>query len=47
MTYRDAGVDIETGNRFVELIKPIVKATSRPEVITDIGGFGGLFKLNT
>ena len=47
MTYRDAGVDIEAGNRFVELIKPMVKATSRPEVITDIGGFGGLFKLNT
>ena len=46
-TYRDAGVDIDAGNRFVQLIKPLVKATSRPEVLTDIGGFGGLFSLNT
>ncbi len=45
-TYKDAGVDIEAGNRFVEMIKPLVKATSRPEVLTDIGGFGGLFSLN-
>ena len=47
MTYKEAGVDIEAGNRFVDLIKPLVKATSRPEVLTDIGGFGGLFKLHT
>lgn len=47
MTYKAAGVDIEAGNRFVNLIKPLVKATSRPEVLTDIGGFGGLFSLNT
>jgi len=46
MTYKDAGVDIDAGNRFVEMIKPLVKATSRPEVMTDIGGFGGLFSLN-
>jgi phosphoribosylformylglycinamidine cyclo-ligase len=45
-TYRDAGVDIGAGNDFVNLIKPLVKATSRPEVIADIGGFGGLFSLN-
>ncbi len=45
-TYKDAGVDIDAGNRFVEMIKPLVKATSRPEVLTDIGGFGGLFSLN-
>jgi phosphoribosylformylglycinamidine cyclo-ligase len=46
ITYRDAGVDIDAGNTFVKMIKPLVKATSRPEVIADIGGFGGLFSLN-
>ena len=46
MTYKGAGVDIEAGNRFIDLIKPLVKATRRPEVLTDIGGFGGLFSLN-
>jgi phosphoribosylformylglycinamidine cyclo-ligase len=47
ITYKDAGVDIDSGNRFVKMIKPLVKATYRPEVIADIGGFGGLFSLNT
>lgn len=46
ITYKDAGVDIESGNQFVKMIKPLVKATFRPEVIADIGGFGGLFSLN-
>jgi len=47
VTYKDSGVDIAAGNNFVNLIKPLVKATSRPEVLADIGGFGGLFSLNT
>ena len=44
-TYRDAGVDIDAGNRLVERIKPLVKSTRRPEVLGGIGGFGGLFEL--
>lgn len=43
--YAEAGVDIDAGNRFVELIKPIVSKTFRSGVITDIGGFAGLFSL--
>ena len=46
ITYKDSGVDIDAGNTFVQMIKPLVKATSRPEVMADIGGFGGLFSLN-
>lgn len=45
LTYRDAGVDIEAGDRLVERIRPAVRATQRPEVIGGIGGFGGLFAL--
>jgi phosphoribosylformylglycinamidine cyclo-ligase len=45
-TYKDAGVDIAAGNEFVNQIKPLVKQTARPEVVADIGGFGGLFALN-
>lgn len=43
VTYKSAGVDIDVGNKFVDLIRPMVRKTFRPEVITDIGGFGGLF----
>ena len=43
-TYRDAGVDIDAGDEFVERIKPHVRSTFRPEVLTDLGGFGGLFR---
>jgi phosphoribosylformylglycinamidine cyclo-ligase len=45
ITYKDAGVDIDAGDLFVQKIKPFVKSTMRPEVLTDIGGFGGLFAL--
>ncbi len=47
LTYRDAGVDIDAGNALVERIKPAVKRTQRPEVIGGLGGFGGLFALDT
>ncbi|MBQ9614852.1 MAG: phosphoribosylformylglycinamidine cyclo-ligase [Selenomonadaceae bacterium] len=46
LTYRDAGVDIDAGNESVRLIKDCVKATYRPEVLGDLGGFGGLFALS-
>ena len=45
LSYQDAGVDIDTGNELVEEIKPIVKKTNRPGVVSNIGGFGGLFDL--
>ena len=43
-TYRQAGVNIESGNEFVRRITPLVRSTFRPEVLTDLGGFGGLFR---
>lgn len=46
LTYREAGVDIDAGNKAVDLMKQHVRATYRPEVLGDIGGFGGLFALN-
>ena len=44
ISYKDSGVDVEAGNSFVQKIKPIVKKTFSPEVCTDLGGFGALFK---
>lgn len=43
ITYADAGVDIEEGAAAVDAIKDAVHSTYRPEVVGDIGGFGGLF----
>lgn len=45
LTYAGSGVDIDAGNRMVEMIKPLVRATARPGADAEIGGFGGLFDL--
>ncbi|WP_277282984.1 phosphoribosylformylglycinamidine cyclo-ligase [Veillonella caviae] len=45
LTYRDAGVDIDAGNKAVELMKESVKRTYTPGVVGDLGGFGGLYSL--
>jgi phosphoribosylformylglycinamidine cyclo-ligase len=44
-TYARAGVDIGAGERAVDRIRPLVASTTRPEVVGDLGGFGGLFAL--
>ena len=44
--YAEAGVDIDAGNRLVELLKPVVGKTFKSGVITDIGGFAGVCSLN-
>ncbi|MFZ3172866.1 MAG: phosphoribosylformylglycinamidine cyclo-ligase [Carboxydocellales bacterium] len=46
LTYAAAGVDISAGSEAVELMKGHVRKTFRPEVLTELGGFGGLFALN-
>ncbi len=45
LSYKDAGVDIDAGNRLVETIKTVAESTRRPEVLTGLGGFGALFEL--
>ncbi len=45
LTYRDAGVDIDTGDQLVENIKPFAKKTLRNGVLAGIGGFGALFEI--
>ncbi len=47
LTYRDAGVDIDAGETLVERIRADVASTARPEVLGGLGGFGGLFALDT
>jgi phosphoribosylformylglycinamidine cyclo-ligase len=47
LTYAKAGVDIDAGNRLVELIKPLVRSTARRGADAEIGGFGGLFDLKS
>jgi len=46
LDYKKAGVDIDAGNEFVQRIRTLVRSTFRPEVLTDIGGFGGLFRFD-
>jgi phosphoribosylformylglycinamidine cyclo-ligase len=45
ISYKDAGVDIDAGNSFVENIKPLVKSTAIPGVLGGIGSFAGAFEL--
>ncbi len=45
LTYSDAGVDIDAGNRLVDMIRPFVRATRRAGADGEIGGFGGVFDL--
>jgi phosphoribosylformylglycinamidine cyclo-ligase len=45
VSYKDAGVDIDAGNQFVENIKPLVKSTMIPGVLGGIGSFAGAFEL--
>lgn len=45
ISYKDAGVDIDAGNSFVENIKPLVKSTAVPGVLGGIGSFAGAFEL--
>jgi phosphoribosylformylglycinamidine cyclo-ligase len=45
LSYRDAGVNIDAGNAFVEKIKTSVASTNRPGVMGGFGGFGGCFEL--
>jgi phosphoribosylformylglycinamidine cyclo-ligase len=45
ITYREAGVDIDSGDSLVERIKPLAQRTRIPEVVSDIGGFAGLCSL--
>jgi len=47
LTYKDAGVDKEAGYKQVQMIKGMIKKTHIPGVLSDIGGFAGLFQLDT
>jgi phosphoribosylformylglycinamidine cyclo-ligase len=47
MDYRQAGVDVEAGRAFVQRIRTMVESTYRPEVLGQLGGFGGFFELPT
>ena len=46
INYKNAGVDVDAGQREVELIKGIVKKTQSRDVLSSLGGFSGLFNLD-
>ena len=46
LTYADSGVDIDSANNLIEKIKPSIKETLNPNVLSNIGGFGALYELN-
>ena len=46
ITYKDSGVNIDVGNKFVKKIKPLVSNTRRKGMVDNIGGFGGLFDIS-
>ena len=45
LSYRDAGVDIDAGDEFIDVIKPIAKSTQREGCLSGLGGFGALFEI--
>ena len=47
ITYSDSGVDIDKANDLIDEIKPMIKETLTAGVLSNIGGFGGLFELNS
>ena len=47
LTYKKSGVDINEGNRLVDIIKPLARSTFKPYVMNDIGSFGAFCKLDT
>ncbi len=46
LTYKEAGVNIDAGNEFVQRIKPLIAKTQRTEVLSSLGGYAGLFSLS-
>ncbi len=47
LTYKKSGVDINKGNKLVDIIKPLARSTFKPYVMTDLGSFGAFCKLDT
>ncbi len=46
LAYKQSGVDLDAAEKTVELLKPLARKTRRPEVLDELGGFGGLFQLD-